>query len=253
MVYTFNKLLPLREKYMEVSYMVQDCLKTLVYEYGIGFDDVAAKLDKFVNYIPYLTEDQLKEFVSEDEINAWYNSLTDDITVIDKDTVLENFLEIIEVGDNKIYINEEVTQESFLSIIGSLTSGMAAAIVGSNLINSIIANFNICRDNCKRRFAQEDDEKIRKLQEKNCLLDCEMTNYRQALIILESRKREVCDQKTDPIHCMTQIDNKIQKVREKMEINRNNKREVEQKLSELQNPPAPGQEEENQEEENPNE
>lgn len=114
---------------------------------------MAAKLDKFVNYIPYLTEDQLKEFVSEDEINAWYNSLTDDITVIDKDTVLENFLEIIEVGDNKIYINEEVTQESFLSTIGSLTSVMAASIVGSNLINSVIANFNTCRDNCKRRFA----------------------------------------------------------------------------------------------------
>lgn len=234
MKYTFNKSLPLREKYMEVSYMVQDCLKTLMDEYDIGIESIAGKMDTFVNYIPYLTEDQLKSFISEDEINAWYNSLEDEITFIDKNTILENFLELIEVQGNKIYINEEGTKTSFLSTVGSLPSVIGASIVASNLINTVISNFNICRDNCVRRFAYESNEKIKEYQEKSCILDCEAVNYQQAINILESKKREVCDKESDPIHCITNIDNKIQQIREKIAINRNDKREIDQKLFELQ-------------------
>jgi len=71
-------------------------------------------LKKFKNSVPFLSLTHLQEIISEDEISAWYNSLESDITIIEKDSILENIMDIIDVDEDRIYIKEEFIQESFL-------------------------------------------------------------------------------------------------------------------------------------------
>lgn len=234
MKYTFNKNLPIKEKYMEVSYMVQDCLNTLIEDYDMGLEFMNENLKKFKNSVPFLSITHLQEIISEDEISAWYNSLESDITIIEKDSILENIMDVIDVDEDRIYIKEEFIQESFLQTIGSLAAIMGASIVASKLINAIADRFDSCKNNCRNRFSQEDNKKLRKAQEKNCVLDCEIRNYQQAINILQSKKREVCNDKNDPVKCMNKIDDKIQKLEQKINTNQQEKTSAEQQIRTLQ-------------------